>query len=51
MRNLKVENVSALDRFRRNDGKLPRVVIVPAGASVRGTVTDPNATPADTAKQ
>lgn len=42
-RNLKVENVSALERFRRNDGKLPRVAIVPAGISVRGTVTDPAA--------
>ena len=41
MRNLKVENVSALERFRRNDGKLPRVAIVPARISVRGTVTDP----------
>ena len=41
MRNLKVENVSSLERFRRNDGKLPRVAIVPAGVSVRGTVTDP----------
>jgi hypothetical protein len=43
MRNLKIESVEGLDRFRRNDGKLPRVAIVPAGVSVRGTVTDPAA--------
>ncbi len=50
-RNLKVESISALNKFRRNDGKLPRVAIVPAGASVRGTVTDPAATPTDVTKQ
>lgn len=47
MRNLKVANVSELERFRRNDGKLPRVAIVPAGVSVRATVTDPAEQPAE----
>lgn len=49
MRHLKVENVSDLERFRHKDGGLPRLVIVPARVSVRGTVTDPEA--ADSAKQ
>lgn len=39
-RHLKVQNVADLERFRRKDGRLPRLVIVPAGVSVRGTVTD-----------
>jgi hypothetical protein len=43
---LKVENAAGLERFRRKDGRLPRLVIVPARVSVRGTVTDPTATPA-----
>jgi len=51
MRNLKVENVEGLERFRRKDGKLPRVAIVPAGAAVRATVTDPTAQPAESSKQ
>jgi hypothetical protein len=47
MRHLKVENVADLERFRRNDGHLPRIAIVPARISVRATVTDP----ADTSAQ
>ena len=42
-RHLKVENAADLERFRRKDGRLPRLVIVPAKVSVRGTVTDPTA--------
>jgi len=40
-RNLKIQSITELDRFRRIDGRLPRVAIVPARVSVRATVTDP----------
>jgi hypothetical protein len=43
-RHLKVETTLDLERFRKKDGRLPRLVIMPARVSVRGTITDPDAT-------
>lgn len=42
---LHVQTVDDLDRFRRPDGTLPQVVIVPAGVSIRATAVDPEAPP------
>lgn len=42
---LKVESVEDLEKYRRPDGALPRVIIVPAGLSIRAAASDPNAPP------
>jgi hypothetical protein len=42
---LGVDSLEDLEQFRRPNGELPRVVIVPAGFSVPGKVIDPEAPP------
>jgi hypothetical protein len=42
---LHVQTVDDLARFRRADGTLPRVIIVPAGVSIKATAVDPEAPP------
>jgi hypothetical protein len=42
---LHVQAVDDLERFRRSDGALPRVIIVPAGVSIKATAVDPEAPP------
>lgn len=42
---LKIESVEALHQYARQDGELPRVIIVPAGMSIRAAASDPNAPP------
>ena len=36
-----IRSTRALERFRRHDGKLPRLVLVPAGFAIRATATEP----------
>jgi len=45
---LHLQSVDDLQKYRQPDGKLPGVLIVSAGASVRAGVTDPNAAPTNT---
>lgn len=42
---LKMDSMDALKRYVRKDGELPRVVIVPAGMSIKAAASDPNAPP------
>jgi hypothetical protein len=42
---LHVNSFADLDRYRRPDGNLPRVVIVPAGFAVRAAAVDPSNLP------
>ncbi len=42
---LHVTTLADLDRFRRPDGMLPRVMIVPAGISMKATAVDPLSPP------
>jgi hypothetical protein len=42
---LKVHSLKNLDRFRLPDGTLPRLIIVPAGVSIKATAIDPEAPP------
>ena len=45
---LKFQSLSDLEGFRRNDGTLPRLVLVPAKAMVRASATEiPETVPAD----
>ncbi len=44
-RYLHAESLADLDRFRRPDGTLPRVIIVPSGLVVRASAVDPDAPP------
>lgn len=40
---LAIDSLEALEKFRRPDGLLPRLIIVPAGVTIRAAATDPNA--------
>lgn len=44
-----INSVDGLDRFRRSDGMLPRLIIVPSGFSVKAEVFDPLAPPLESA--
>ncbi len=44
-RYLHVESLAGLERFRRPDGTLPRVIILPSGYVVRASAVDPDAPP------
>lgn len=48
---VKIDTLEGLDRFRRSDGTLPRVVIVPAGFSVTAEAIDPLAPPMEKSKE
>lgn len=39
---LKINSIAGLDRFRRKNGDLPRLIIMPSGFVVRATAVDPN---------
>ncbi len=43
---LKIDSLSGLARYRRKNDSLPRLIIVPSGFGVRGTVEEPDAGPA-----
>lgn len=40
---LKIDSIEGLEKYRRPDGLLPRLIIVPAGITIRAAATDPNA--------
>ncbi|HWR34769.1 MAG TPA: hypothetical protein VN622_02725 [Clostridia bacterium] len=40
LRDQRFENISDLDGFRRADGSLPKLIVLPARATVRGTVDE-----------
>ncbi|HYH01168.1 MAG TPA: hypothetical protein VD837_18730 [Terriglobales bacterium] len=42
---LKIQGLEGLDKYRRPDGALPRVIIVPAHLSIRAAASDPSAPP------
>lgn len=42
---LHIDSVAGLESFRRADGTLPRLIIVPAGFLVRASAVDPDAPP------
>lgn len=42
---LKIDSIEGLEKYCRQDGGLPRIIIVPAGMSIRAAASDPNAPP------
>jgi hypothetical protein len=42
---LKIDSVEELRKYARQDGALPRLIIVPAGLSIRAVASDPDAPP------
>lgn len=47
---LHINSLDALNSYRRDDGTLPRVVIVPAKVAVRASVVDPDNPPPDNSR-
>jgi hypothetical protein len=47
---LKVQTLEDMERFQRPDGTLPRLIIVPAGLSIKATAVDPEAPPDEEGK-
>ncbi len=48
-RYLHIESLADMEKFRRPDGALPRVIIVPSKFVVRASVVDPDAPPPESA--